>query len=516
MSGQILAPPRVAASWSGQKAIPALIVGLLGLGLMFHTEVSAAIRVWIESTAYNHCFLVIPIAAYLVWDRRAALAGAVPRPMPMAALAALPISAAWFLADRVGIMEGRQLMAMCLVQLLFLTVLGWRLYRALLGPLLYLFFLVPFGAFITPFLQDITTAFTTRGLDLFGVPYYADAYSIEIPEGSFYIAEACAGLRFLIAAIAFGCLYALLMYRSPLRRALFILVSIIVPVIANGFRALGIILLGHALGSAQAVATDHVLYGWIFFSLVIFLLVLLGLPFRQDDSAPVAPVHEPDDQVPSRRRLFGAAAAALAASVIGPALAAAFDVASAAALPPAPKPLATEACSETAPVDQFASGSSSWVIIQHVTCAGGPVVVRLELFSPRSDPGVLVSEQRRLLGLQGDLSASRTIAIHGIKWRVIETEAGPHTGASTLWMAGWQGSAGFRARALQGWASILGGAPAPVAMAIVPDPDPTSEPGGARRAEKAIVSYLESQPELASTIARISGTASHTKGTNPE
>ena len=41
--------------------------------------------------------------------------------------------------------------------------------------------------------------------------------------------------------------------------------------------------LGHLLGSAQAAATDHVLYGWIFFSIVILLLIVIGLPFRQDD-----------------------------------------------------------------------------------------------------------------------------------------------------------------------------------------------------------------------------------------
>ena len=62
----------------------------------------------------------------------------------------------------------------------------------------------------------------------------------------------------------------------------FIAASIVVPIIANGLRALGIVALGHVLGSAQAAATDHVLYGWMFFSLVILLLIALGLPFRED------------------------------------------------------------------------------------------------------------------------------------------------------------------------------------------------------------------------------------------
>jgi len=87
---------------------------------------------------------------------------------------------------------------------------------------------------------------------------------IQIPEGYFEIAEACAGLRFLIASIVFGCFFATIAYRSWLRRAIFIGLSAALPIVANGFRALGLIVLGHLHGSASAVAADHVLYGWCF------------------------------------------------------------------------------------------------------------------------------------------------------------------------------------------------------------------------------------------------------------
>ena len=242
---------------------------------------------------------MIPIVAYLLWDRRDMLARATPIPNAWFALAAIPVVMVWLLAERLGIMEGRQLMVMTLVEIFFLSVLGWRLSYRLAGPLLYLYFLVPFGAFITPQLQGFTTNFIVHGLNLLNIPNYADGNAIEIPEGSFLVAEACAGLRFLIASVAFGYLYAMLMYRSPLRRGIFMLASIVVPIIANGFRALGIVVLGHILGNAQAAAADHLIYGWIFFSIVILLLIALGLPFRQDHrpaaaaSAAPAPPRSP-------------------------------------------------------------------------------------------------------------------------------------------------------------------------------------------------------------------------------
>src|SRR5579875_2048913 len=107
------APPRLIAG-SVRNAILPLGIGLLLFGLLFRPEISAAIHVWISNTAYNHCFLVIPLAAFLMWERRGALVGLAPRPWMAPALLALPIGLIWFVADRLGIMEGRQLLAMML------------------------------------------------------------------------------------------------------------------------------------------------------------------------------------------------------------------------------------------------------------------------------------------------------------------------------------------------------------------------------------------------------------------
>ncbi|MBX9750767.1 MAG: exosortase [Roseococcus sp.] len=168
----------------------------------------------------------------------------------------------------------------------FLGVFGWRLFRAFAVPLGYLVFLVPFGAFLVPQLQEVTAWMIVAGLSLLGIPHFVDALIIEIPAGIFFVAEACAGLRFLIASLAFGGLYAAVMFRSPGRRVAVMVLALVVPVVANGLRALGIVLLGHHLGSAEAAAADHLIYGWVFFTLVILLLVVAGLPFRQDEPEP--------------------------------------------------------------------------------------------------------------------------------------------------------------------------------------------------------------------------------------
>ena len=157
----------IARSWDlgvYRGLVPALGLGLVLLGVLFHAEAAAAVATWIDSTAYNHCFLVLPIAFYLGWDRGDELPG-VPIVADLRFLGlAVPVMLTWLLAERLGIMEGRQLMVICLVQVLFLAALGWKMWQRLSGPLLYLFFLVPFGAFLTGPLQDFTAAFSVASL----------------------------------------------------------------------------------------------------------------------------------------------------------------------------------------------------------------------------------------------------------------------------------------------------------------------------------------------------------------
>ena len=120
-------------------------------------------------------------------------------------------------------------------------------------------------------------------------------------------------MRFLIASVALGTLYGYWIYRSWTRRAIFMGVSVIVPLIANGFRCLGIVLLGYILSSAEAATVDHILYGWIFFSIVSLILILVGLPFRQPMAEfPIVPPQAPTlRQSPLRVLAVGAVATVL-------------------------------------------------------------------------------------------------------------------------------------------------------------------------------------------------------------
>jgi exosortase A len=261
--------------------IAALSVISVAVTLLYWSEAAGAVRVWYASEAYTHGFLILPIVAYLIWERRPLLSGVSPKPVPWVLLLVPAIGAVWLVARLIGLLEAQQFLLLAMLQVVLLSVLGWRVYRLLAFPLLYLFFLVPSGEFLVPYLQDFTARFTVLCLQLSGIPVYSDGFLISIPNENFYVAEACAGLRFLIATIAFGFLFADFAYRSMWRKVCFVALCLVAPVIANGFRAYGIILLAYFSGGTIAVEADHIIYGWVFFSMVTVGLMAVGWTFRQ-------------------------------------------------------------------------------------------------------------------------------------------------------------------------------------------------------------------------------------------
>ena len=449
--------------WANLRATaPALLLGLTLLGLVFWQEAAAAVSVWSSSTAYNHCYLVLPIAAWLVYDRRHWLPGISARPQPWIALAALPAAAAWLVAERLGIMEGRQLMAMVCVELLFLSVLGWPLAALLSAPLLYLFFLVPFGGFLTPFLQDFTANFIVRGLAILGIPNISDGNTIEIPEGVFFVAEACAGLRFLIASIAFGVLYSVTFYRSPGRRAAFIAASIVVPIIANGVRALGIVAAGHWVGSAEAAAADHLIYGWLFFSAVTLLLILAGLPFRQDGASPPRLAASSSGAAPGAFVMVLPAALLVIFAAAGPLAAGSLD--REAASEPAAAPAMAAGCTQldSAAGRDGAGTSPAGAVSRVFSCDGNDVQLMITAFPPRTNPNVILALQRSLDG-QGEAEDTEFSSVRDAPgWTLVTTIHPAQITATALWLDGAPVSGGLRSRLAQARNSISGGDHPPI------------------------------------------------------
>lgn len=266
-------------------SLGAIVVVWAGLILLFFETGQSMVDTWMSSTLFGHSFLIPPVSGYLIWLRRKRLSGLTPRiaflGFPLLAFLAL----GWLVGNVSGTQAVQQFAFVSMLVATVITILGWRVSWRIAFPLFFLFFTIPFGEFLIAPLQDVTAGFVVRMLQLVGIPVYLDGLFIHIPSGSFEVAEACAGVRFLISTIALGFIGANQLYRSTTRRLIFIGLSVVIPVIANGFRAFGIVMLAHLSDFTVAVGADHLTYGFIFLSFVTLLLLAVGFSFR--DAAPV-------------------------------------------------------------------------------------------------------------------------------------------------------------------------------------------------------------------------------------
>ncbi len=297
----------------------ALAGAVAGLLLLFHRDAADMVGIWLTSSTYNHCALILPITAWLVWQRRPAL----DRLAPAAWAPGLVLVAAgaflWLLGEAGGVALARHLGLVLMLQGAVIACLGKSVSRGLAFPIFYLFFLVPAGDEIVPLMQTVTAELCMALLRLSGIPAHLEGIFITIPTGLFRVAEACAGVKFLVAMVALGALVANLCFRSWKRRALFMLASVTVPILANGVRAWGTIYIAHATNSDFAAGVDHVVYGWIFFAIVIALT--LGAGWRFFDRAPGDPWFDPEAlrSTPGKpQRAVQIAAAALAIAAVPP------------------------------------------------------------------------------------------------------------------------------------------------------------------------------------------------------
>lgn len=250
-----------------------LLVFILGV---FNQTTSSMVSTWIQSETYTHGFLILPIVIWLIWRKKSVLSEYPLRPCYLALIPLAMAGLLWMLGNLVDVLVVQQLALVAMLVFSFLVVMGWDLFRALLFPLAFLFFAVPMGEGLTPPLMEYTATATVFLVKLTGIPVYRDGMFISLPSGDWSVVEACSGVRYLIASVTLGCLFAYINYNGYKKRLAFIVVSMIVPIIANGLRAFMIVMLGHFSGMTIAVGVDHLIYGWVFFGVVMLILFSIG------------------------------------------------------------------------------------------------------------------------------------------------------------------------------------------------------------------------------------------------
>ncbi|MDR7415089.1 MAG: exosortase/archaeosortase family protein [Armatimonadota bacterium] len=245
------------------------IVGLLGW--LYAPVLREMASQWAVDTTYGYGYYIPPVAAYLVWERRRALAAARAEGTWLG-LAVLLLGLGALVVGRAG---GIALLSRTsLIPVLFGLVLllgGWRTARLVAFPILFLSLMIPLPQGLlqrlTWPLQIFTAQFSTEVLRLMGYPVYVEGIYIDLPNVRLEVAEACSGFRSLVALGATGILLAHLTQERWRERVVLVASVVPIAVLANAVRVTSNIALGIYEG------TYHTVSGWMVFVAATAMLV---------------------------------------------------------------------------------------------------------------------------------------------------------------------------------------------------------------------------------------------------
>ncbi len=322
------ADPRAAVDPGWRLALP-LIVGALVAVLAIHwPTVESIVAIWARSETFAHGFLIVPIVLVLIWQRRHALAALSPTPDALGLVLLGCAGAIWLVADA-GEVAGREATRAGRDDLGH----GDRDPRARSGKGDHVSLRFPRagcadGRGADPAIDGMDREFHGDGAATLRHP--------GIPRRPLFhhpLRQLVDRRRLQRAALSHRLVYRRCPVRLPelpaacgsgccLRRS-----SIVVPIIANGFRAYLIVMIAHLSSNRLAHGVDHFIYGWVFFGLVMLLLFWIGSFWRDPDTDPragsgVAPARA---RAPRRHGLAGYAVAAVAIVGVWPAYAAYLD-----------------------------------------------------------------------------------------------------------------------------------------------------------------------------------------------
>ncbi len=260
-----------------------ILTSLLCLGASFlylyRDVIRRLVHDWTIDDNYSHGFLIVPIALYLVWERREKLAAALARPSYLGLLV---------IAGSVGL-----LLAGTLGSELFLTrvsmlgtiagvllfICGWEHLSILAFPILFLLLMIPIPTILLnqiafP-LQLLASRFGEGVLTVLGVPVLREGNVIHLATTSLEVAEACSGIRSLVALLTLAIVFGYLVDPRTWVRACLAAAAFPIAIVANGIRVAGTGVAAHYYGAQAAEGFFHSFSGWVVFLAAFAILFVL-------------------------------------------------------------------------------------------------------------------------------------------------------------------------------------------------------------------------------------------------
>lgn len=254
---------------------PSIAVAAL-LAYLYGNILHRLVYEWWSDANFSHGFFVPPFAALLIWRDRKRLGVLKPQP----AFSGLAVIAFGLAALVLGVLGAELFLSrsslLFVVAGLIVYFKGWKYFRVLFFPWLFLFLMIPPPTLImnhiTLPLQFVASDVATWFLRAAGVPVLQNGNIIQLPNMALDVVQACSGIRSLISLGVMAIIYGYLLESNNVLRVLLALASIPIAVLSNGIRIMAAGVAGLYWDPSKAQGFFHEFSGCI-----IFIVSLLAL-----------------------------------------------------------------------------------------------------------------------------------------------------------------------------------------------------------------------------------------------
>lgn len=263
----------------------------LGLAVIFYYTFSATwhelFLMWSNyGRGYDHGFLLLAVCVYLAHriyqEKRSLLADDQTRILPLFFLAALSLT--WLSAYLMSIAVIQEILLPLIVLTMVAAFYGYQHTKVFAFPILFIYLALPIWDEVTvPTLQALTIAAVQFFIKLTGLTAHVYRNYVQIPSGTFEIANSCAGMRYMLIALTLTLLQAYLSFTGLLARALFLLWGLFLSLLANWIRVYLIILIGYKTEMQSSIVGDHEMFGWLVFAVTMAPLFFMTNFFARFD-----------------------------------------------------------------------------------------------------------------------------------------------------------------------------------------------------------------------------------------
>jgi len=293
--------------FTDKRVLPLLILFIGSFLFLYRNVIAKLAHDWSIDENYSHGFLVFPIAAYFVWERRDKLFAAAWQPSVLGLVITIG-SAALLVAGVVGAeVFTTEVSLLGAIAGSVLFVLGWSHLRVLLFPIAFLLLMIPLPAIIfnqiTFPLQLLASRFGETVLMMAQIPVLREGNVIHLANTSLEVAEACSGIRSLISLLTLGIVYGYFSDSRSWIRSVLAIVTIPIAIVTNGLRVAGTGIAAHFYGPEVAEGFLHTFSGWlVFVSAFVILFALHRLLMWRFPKATVTAIPAKDLLQPTGAR----------------------------------------------------------------------------------------------------------------------------------------------------------------------------------------------------------------------